>query len=176
MYFSSILIQKHQYNTASDSLIKTVEITFSEQMHLTITTIISERAKNNVEHVHSEGQFRAVILCEMLWVGAAPRVLSQNIILQQSVVSAQSWSSSLLQESQGIVDAARHGMNAVTLAWKLLYQRTRRRIDFGGLGGLVFAAEGSRTSLLQRQCCCSMQCLSPLQVRSRGLGVAASFS
>ena len=53
--FSSILIQKHQYNTASDSLIKTVEISFSEQMPLTITTIISERAKNNVEHVHSEG-------------------------------------------------------------------------------------------------------------------------
>ena len=71
MHFSSILIQKHQCNTASDSLIKTVEISFSEQMSLTITTIISERAKNNVEHVHSEGQFRAVNLCEMLWVHAS---------------------------------------------------------------------------------------------------------
>ena len=53
--FPIILIKKHQYNTASDSLTKTVEMLFSEQMPLTTTTIISERAKNNVEHTHSEG-------------------------------------------------------------------------------------------------------------------------
>ena len=57
-------------------------------MPLTVNTTILVRGERNVEHVHTEGWFHAVNVCEMLWVGAAPRVWVA-ITLQMSVASSE---------------------------------------------------------------------------------------